>query len=57
MTIKRQTWDNYIAVLRKVSDRAAKEMLAYIVYLHNQGIDNDEQIVLMIDYAFALATK
>ena len=57
MTIKRQTWDNYIALLRRVSDRAAKEMLAYITFLHDQGIDNDEQIVLMIDYAFALATK
>lgn len=57
MTIKRQTWDNYITTLRNVSDRAAKEMLAYITYLHDQGISDDEQIVLMIDYAFALATK
>lgn len=57
MTISSKDWKKYIETLRRVSDRAATEMLAYIRYLYDQGIEGDEQVAMMIDYAFALATK
>ena len=57
MTISSKDWKRYIDTLRRVSDRAASEMLAYIRYLHDQGIEGQEQTAMMIDYAFALATR
>lgn len=57
MTISSISWKKYIETLRRVSDRAASEMLAYIQYLHDQGIEGQEEVTLMINYAFALATK
>lgn len=57
MIITSKAWDNYIAILRRVSDRAANEMLAYIRYLANQGIEGQTQTYMLIDYAYALATK
>lgn len=57
MQITRKSWDRYIATLRRVSDRAANEMLAYIKYLTFNGVTGQEQADMMIDYAYALATK
>ena len=57
MTISSKDWKSYIETLRKVSERAAKEMLAYIQYLVDQGIEGQVQVNMMIDYAFALAKR
>ena len=57
MTISSQAWKKYLETLRKVSDRASTEMLAYIKYLVDHGIEGQDQLNMMIDYAFALATK
>ena len=54
-------WRKYIGTLRRISDRASREMLAMITRLSNQY---DEGIITLeqyedaaIDYAYALATK
>lgn len=59
--ITSRAWSNYIGILRRISDRASKEMLAMITKLSNQY---DEGIITLeqyedaaIDYAYALATK
>ena len=61
MTISAKAWKNYITVLRKTSDKATSEMNAYISTLSpkfNAGeITRDEYDRLVIDYAYALATK
>lgn len=57
MTLSHKDWKRYIETLRKISDRAATEMLAYIRYLYDNGIEGQEQVNMMIDYAFALATR
>lgn len=57
MTISAQNWKKYINTLHRVSERAATEMLAYIGYLRDQGIEGQQQVTMMIDYAFALATR
>lgn len=59
--ITTRAWNNYIAILRRISDRATKEMLATVTKLSNQY--NEGIITLAeyedaaIDYAYALATK
>ena len=59
--ITRKAWNNYIGKLRRISDRATKEMLAMITTLSNQyneGLITLEQYEnAAIDYAYALATK
>ena len=54
-------WNNYIKVLRKMSDRATTEMLAMVNKLsgqYNDGIiTQTEYENALIDYAYALATK
>ena len=61
MTISAKAWKNYITVLRKVSDRATKEMEAFIrtqsARFDEGVITKDEYYALVIDYAYALATK
>ena len=61
MTISAKAWKNYITILRKVSDRASKEMDAFIRTQSNRyndgAITKDEYYALVIDYAYALATK
>lgn len=61
MTISAKAWKNYITALRKVSDRATSEMEAFIRTQSNrfneQLITRDEYYALVIDYAFALATR
>ena len=54
-------WRKYIGTLRRISDRASREMLAMITRLSNQY---DEGIITLeqyedaaIDYAYALATR
>jgi hypothetical protein len=59
--ITRTAWNNYIKVLRKMSDRATTEMLAMVNKLsgqYNDGIiTQTEYENALIDYAYALATK
>ena len=61
MTISAKAWKNYITILRKVSDRAVREMNAFIDtqgVRYNEGlITRDEYNALVIDYAYALATR
>ena len=59
--ITSRAWDNYIGILRRISDRASREMLTMITKLSNQyneGIISIEEYEnASIDYAYALATK
>ena len=56
--ITTRAWNNYIGILRRVSDRATKEMLAMITTLSNQYnegiITLEEYENAAIDYAYAL---
>lgn len=59
--ITAKAWNNYISTLRRLSDRATKEMLSMVTKLNNQY--NEGIITLAeyedaaIDFAYALATK
>ena len=59
--ITTKAWNNYISTLRRLSDRATKEMLSMVTKLSNQY--NEGIITLAeyedaaIDFAYALATK
>lgn len=59
--ITTRAWNNYISILRRVSDRASKEMLAMVTKLSNQYnegiITLEEYEDAAIDYAYALAQK
>ena len=59
--ITSKSWNNYISILRRLSDRAAAEMLAKITEqseLYNSGaISLEEYRNTLIDYGYALATK
>lgn len=59
--ITNRAWNNYIGILRRVSDRASREMLAMVTKLSNQYnegiITLEEYENAAIDYAYALATK
>ena len=59
--ITSKSWNNYISILRRLSDRAAAEMLAKITEqseLCNSGaISLEEYRNTLIDYGYALATK
>ena len=59
--ITSKSWNNYISILRRLSDRAAAEMLAKITEqseLYNSGaISLEEYRSTLIDYGYALATK
>jgi hypothetical protein len=59
--ITSRAWNNYIGILRRVSDRASKEMRAMITKLSAQyeegAITLEEYENAAIDYAYALATK
>lgn len=61
MRITSKAWKNYIAVLRRVSDRASTEMGAFIreqsVRLNDGLITRDEYEQNVIEYAYALATR
>lgn len=57
MTITSESWNRYIKTLRRLNDRAANEMLAFIQSLVAQGITGQEQTNLVIDYAYALVTR
>lgn len=61
MQITSKAWKNYITILRRVSDRAAKEMNAYIrtqSTLFDAGtITRGEFESNVIEYAYALATR
>lgn len=59
--ITTRAWKNYIGILRRVSERASKEMLAMVTSLSNQYnegiITLEEYEDAAIEYAYALATK
>ena len=55
MMISDKMWSRYIAMLRKVNDRAAQEMLQYLAT--HEWFLNDTTKKAAVDYAFALATK
>ena len=59
--ITARAWNNYIGSLRRVSERASKEMLAMVMKLSNQYSEGiitlEEYESAAIDYAYALATK
>ena len=61
MQITSKAWKDYITTLRHVSDRATKEMEAFIRTQSNRFetglITRSEYHSLVIDYAYALATK
>ena len=61
MRITNKAWRNYIAILRRVSDRASREMDAYIrsqSILFDAGtITRGEFESNVIEYAYALATR
>ncbi len=59
--ITTRSWDNYIRILRRLSERASKEMLATLTKLNSQYeegiITLEEYRNAAIDFAYALATK
>lgn len=59
--ITTKTWNNYISVLRRLSDRAASEMLAMFKKVSERmargEITLQESENILIDYAYALATR
>jgi len=59
--ITARAWNNYIGILRRVSERATKEMLGMVTTLSNQYnegiITLEEYENAAIDYAYALATR
>lgn len=59
--ITTRAWNNYITILRRIDDRASKEMRAMITKLsarYEEGaITLEEYEDAVIDYAYALATK
>lgn len=59
--ISQKAWNNYIGILRRLSDRATAEMLAVVTEqsnLYNSGaISIEEYEQKLIDFAYALATK
>jgi hypothetical protein len=61
MRITSKSWKNYIGIQRRLSDRAATEMLAMLAKLSAQyeegAITLEEYQNAAIDYAYALATK
>lgn len=61
MKITSKAWKNYIGIQRRLSDRAATEMLAMLTKLNAQYeegvITLEEYQNAAIDYAYALATK
>lgn len=61
MKITGKAWNNYIKVLRRLSDRATTEMLAftnsYKTAYESGVITKEEFDSALIDYAYALATK
>lgn len=59
--ITTRAWNNYIGILRRLSERASKEMLATLTKLNTQYeegiITYQEYQNAAIDYAYALATR
>lgn len=57
MIITNNAWKKYIKVLRAIDDKAAAEMTKYVNQLRDRGIRGDEGAQMIVDYAYALATK
>lgn len=57
MIIKKQAWNNYISVLRRLNQRAADEMIKYMTRLKTSGLPEAEQTRRIIDHAYGIATK
>ena len=57
MKITRDDWQKYIKTMRKLSDKAADEMVAYFEELKAAGISGSEGAKLIVDRAYVIATK
>lgn len=62
MRITRGSWAKYISVLRKLSSKAADDMIKYEKQIYNQVVNEKKLSVeegnrLLVDYAYGLATK
>lgn len=55
MYISDKAWDKYIALLRKVNNKAAEEMFSYLA--HNEWWTSKAAKQAAIDFAYAIATK
>ena len=59
--IKRSAWNNYIGILRRLNERASREMLSFATSYETAFkagvITREEYENALIDYAYALATK
>lgn len=57
MRISKKEWNNYIAILRKLQDKASSEMLDFIEKQRLIDLPDAQFRQALIDYALALATK
>lgn len=55
--ITRKQWQKYVALLKRMQDRAADEMLAFMSLPRIQALTGTEYSQAIIDYGYALATK
>jgi len=56
-TISKRQWAKYVALLKRMQDRAADEMLAFMSLPRIQRLTGTEYSQAIIDYGYALATK
>ena len=57
MRITKKAWNKYIKVLSKLDSDASADMIKYLQVLKAKGITGSTADALIIDYAYALATK
>lgn len=57
MVIQQKDWQKYIKTMRKLSEKATDEMMAYFRELQAAGISGSEGASLIVDRAYAVATK
>lgn len=55
--ITKKQWASYVALLKRMQDRAADEMLAFMSLPRIQNLTGTEYSQAIIDYGYALATK
>lgn len=57
MIITNKMWDRYIKVLKRIDEKTADLMSKKVVELRRDGISGEEGARVLIEYAYALATK
>ena len=55
--ITKEQWAKYIGILRKLQDKAADEMAAFMNRPEIQALSGNDYSQALIDYGYALATK